>query len=477
MKSKKLRGKFSSPNEVCEESGESFPAQKSTVHLPKTSIMLASSKVEEIIQKVIHEKMVQPLIVNVLLDKESIGEFHQSFSKLVEKYPFPFNWSSMNKGPIDQNSNSSDWIIELHLSSQAKFREQVEKEFTYQVAQQEEQKVDWPLIYDLVMRAGFSLEDFNFNNSLKIRLLELQGENEEENMAEIRQFLETKLPKDSNPFHIVGIKVSKASGLQPGQLLHSFLLKESHIYNEALFNRGMIHDHKSDYFYLCLDNKKRKILDLHGKRIQNNGNYDGRTAKQARAETLDFILQAYETFQDEVTVLTGRGNHIGSNGQKGVLYAAFEKEWINDESIVSIIKKYHPLSGNGGYKIIFVKSKKLGLSTARNEEALPHVKKAISQMIQKRQSRLFLQMDPKADPKARLFPGNQEYKLMTCLAQDLSLKEPAFFKSISPISFYSKPGELRFIFNHRNSRYPGSMSWGNCFGNSINEGTIGSQEK
>jgi len=285
----------------------------------------------------------------------------------------------------------------------------------------------------------------------------------------MRKFLETKLPKDSNPFHIVGFKINKASGLTPSQLLNSFLKKVSYEYNNSLFNRGMIQDPKSDYLYLCMDNDNRKILDLHGKKDQSSGIYEGRNVKQAREETLNFIMQAYETFQDEVTVLTGRGNHVSSNGQKGVLYEAFEKEWINDKSLASVIKSYYPLEGNGGYKVVLIKPKKLDLGTKSIEEAVPLIKQAISQIIKKGQTRLFLQMNPKLS----ISPGSHEYKLMACLAHDLCIHDTALFKLISPISFYSKPGELRFIFNQRHPRYPDSMSWGDCFGNSINEGTIG----
>jgi len=466
-KPRKSREKHGAPDEG-EEFKEKLLTHKPTLYLPKDSIGQLILKTEEIIRQILKEKRDDPLRVYVTIDKEKIGDFNDSFFNLVKKYPFPFNWSTTNTGPIDQNAIDADWLLELKLSSQAKIREQVEKDFVYQIDPLQEEKVEWPLIYDLAMRSGFSIEDFKFNNSLKIRVLELQAKTEEENLEEIQKFLATKLPKDSNPFHIVGIKVNKNSGIKPGQLLKSFRTRESH-YIKAIIDRGTIYDSQSDYFYLCLDNENRKILDLHGKKNQSSGLFEGRNVEQAHAETLEFIKQAYETFQDEITVLTGRGNHVNPNGKSGVLHEAFEKEWIKNKFLAPLIKGYYPLEGNGGYKITLVKTKKLDLGEKSIEDALPLIKETIIRMIEKGQSRLFLQMSSKEKASS----DDRRYPLLTSLARDWCSKDPSFFKSISPISFESKPRELKMIFNKRHPRYPNSMSWGNYFGISINEGTIG----
>ena len=122
-----------------------------------------------------------------------------------------------------------------------------------------------------------------------------------------------------------------------------------------------------------------------------NGAYEGRNVKQGRKEVYDFIIKAYENFQDEVTVLTGRGKHINSNGQKGVLYAAFKKEWMKEKDLSPIIKMFFPIEGNGGYKVVLVKPKKLEVLSENFIESLPLIKKLIADMVQKRQTRLLIQ--------------------------------------------------------------------------------------
>lgn len=452
------------------ESIEEMLAITPAIHLPHEPIDQLIIKVESHIQQVLEEKRADPLRVYVPLPRQSdIPDFYKAFHELIKKYPFPFNWGSINKGPIDKTKSDSPWHLELQLSSQARFREQVEKEFVYQVSSQEKEMVDWELIYRLVMKSGFSLEDFKFNNALRVRVLELQGNNEKECVEEIKHFLDNKLSKDINPFHIIALKINKPSGLKAGQLLQIYF---HHIspYRKDISRRGTIYnDDEADYLYLCLDNESRKILDLHGKKHQTTGRYEGRNAHQGREETVNFIVQAYEDFQEEVTILTGRGNHINSNGQKGVLNAAFKEKWMKEARLVPILKKCFPVTGGGGYKVKLIKPKKLDLTVVNFSETVPLVKQTIFEMVQNKQARLLLSLDFKGNPLIR----NPEFELMMHLTQHLMEKEAELFKNIYPLSFEAESGKLRIIFNKVHPRAPHSLRFGNYFGISLVEGNMG----
>ncbi len=439
------------------KSSKNSSLQQSIIHLSQYPLEETLPEIEKYIQQVIQEKREKPLIVNVALEnnKPAVLEFHNSFSKLVEKYPFPFSWCKINKGPDNQINNPA-WIIELQLSSRARARELVEKEFAYHYSDADTKKINWPIIYDLAMSSGFSVEDFKFNNSLKIRFLELQGEDEEKDLKEVQVFLEETIAKNTNPFHIVSIKINNTLGLEPIQFFDACSQKTAH-----LDIRGRIHDPENGYLYLCLNNTQRNTLDLHGKLTPKG--FEGRNVQQARKDILAFIIQAYETFQDKVTVLTGRGNHINPNGTSGVLYKGF-KEWIEDESVSHIVKSHFPVGGDGGYTVILRKLQKLRLNHQQIKETAAPIIKIIPQMLQRKQSRLLLQTKP--------ILHNQEYELIMNLVESLALQNSALFASISPFSFEAKPGVIRLILNHPHPRYPSTMCLGNCFGTPIHEGTI-----
>ena len=423
--------------------------------------------VEKTIQHVIQEKRERPVKINVALSQKDIGSFHEAFTTLVKKYPFPFTWSITNKGLSALEEDESSYILELSLSSLAKEREEVETSYVYQVSQEEEEKVNWPHVFDVAMQSKFRLEDFKFNNSIKIRILELQSNTEEKTLDEFCQILKTRLPKDNNPFHILGIQVNKEVGLAQGKMLEGLLRKVSEA-NVGLRSRGMVCDSQSDSLYICLDNAHRKILDLHGTKHLTTGEYEGRSVKEAGQETQNFIIQAYETFKEDVTVLTGRGNHVNANGTKGALKEAFKNDWMKDSFLSSIIKNHFPLEGEGGYKVVFVKAENLDLNNKNQLESLYLLRQAIAQMAQQKKTRLRVSLGHQAVPLSQ----NPEFHLMMQVCKDLQIDNPQLLKSVSPISFESTPGEMKIIFNKEHPKSSSSFCFANSYGSPSVFGTI-----
>lgn len=442
--------------------------QREAIRLPKSPYQDYIPIIETLIQKVIQDKIEIPLKVHVLLDFAERDDFHDAFDHLVSiytKYPSQFSWSKGNKGSIKREDGTSSCLFELTFVSHAKERERVEKGFAYQISQDNAQKVNWPYVYDVAMRSGFTLDDFKFNNTIKIRLLDCQGNTEEKISEEFHQFLEQQLPKDHNPFHIIGITFNPKIKKEHGCILDGFLKTAGEFSNDWR-SRGTVFDAPNGALYLCLNNRNRKLLDLHGKLLPS-GQYEGRSVKVAGQETKEFMMQAYETFKDEVTVLTGRGKHVNANKTKGVLKEAFT-DWMQDEQLLPLIKTYIPLEGNGAYKAIFVKTCKLNLSNTKTQNILPCIKKTIAQMVAQNKKRLWITLDPGEENS----PHNREFHLMMSLYADLQDNSPQFAELLLPISFESKPGEMKIIFNKQHSKCPYSFTFFSGHGNSGVVGTI-----
>lgn len=455
--------------EVKSQTAPTKPKPGSLVRLPKNTIENMVAEVESYIQHIMQNKIEDPIRVHVLLTHQDIPAFHDAFTVVREKYPFPFSWSIWNKGPSKVESEQPSWVLELTLSSLAKERERVEKQFVYKSSDEDKKTVDWRTIYDVAMRSGFDLEDFKFNNAIKIRILELNGESEAEDLQTFQHFVEDTVAKDENPFHILRITLNKKAKGHYHEMYDVFRRKLSEL-NAGQYDddRGVVFDSQEGLLYLCRDNTHRRILNLHGKCLPS-GQYEGRSVKQAGLETQTFILQAYEMFQEDVTVLTGRGNHVNATGQRGVLKEAF-RDWMEVEPFPSIVKSYCLWGGDGGYKVTFKKIQKLNLNNSNipDQNPIPIIKETIAQMIEQKKRRLHIILDEQEEPSK----GNREFNLLMGLYADLHKNNNEIAKLITPLSFEGTPREMKIIFNKQHSKNPFSFTFGNSFGSTSTLGTI-----
>jgi DNA-nicking Smr family endonuclease len=434
-------------------------------------ISLSNSTVEEnvpiveaLIQSVIERKIETPVMVHVSLPPTELPDFREAFSTLVNRYPSPFTWSMGNKGYRNQGTDHPTCLLELSLVSHAKKRERLQVRSIYQISQEDEKKVNWPYVVDVAMRSNFTSEDLTFKNSIKVRLLNLQGKSEERILEEFYQFLEQRLLKDNNPFHILGITFNSKIKENTGSMLGGFLKKVSEV-QVGLSSRGTVFDPPNGSLYICLDNTQRKRLDLHAKRLTPIG-YDGKSVKEADQETQDFIMQAYETFKEDITVLTGRGNHVNFDGSKGVLKAAFG-DLMKDERFFPLIKNYFLLEGEGGYKVSFVPICDLNLHTNQKNN-LSCIGNTIAQMIEQNKKRLRITLNPEKGVQT----PNREFNFMLSIYADLQKNNEQLAKSILPLSFESTPGEMKVIFNKQHPKSPSSFTFADSFGSTSVFGTI-----
>lgn len=431
--------------------------KESVISLPESPFEENIPIIEALIKKVIQEKIDIPVKVYLPIRYEKMSDFSKAFIELVSKYPPPFTWERTTKGLSNLKDGTPYCIAELTLKSLAKKMEEVEKKFVYQCPPDEKTNINWLDIYDVAMRSGFTLKDFDFNNSIKIRTIELTGNDEQEDLRVFQQFLEQKLTKDINPFHIVKITLNKKAKGRHGEMYNVFLKK---IYDVGLDcpNLAKSINLEEGIIYLCLENIHRKRLDLHG----------GRTVKQAEAETREFIMQSYETFKKDTTIVTGRGNHVNANGKAGIIRDAFVSWVKKDEELSTIIKEYFPVEGEGGYRVKFVEIRNININDINHQDTLPFVKGVISKMAEKNNKRLCITIADKEESNT----CNKEFKLMSSIYGYLCRNDEKLAKLISPISFESKPGEMKIIFNHKHSKSMGGFTFGNSYGSTSIIGTI-----
>jgi len=356
--------------------------------------------------------------VRVTVGKESLATFHTGFSKLVAKHSFPFTWQLNGKGPIAGGIG-----FDVRLASLAKLRREVEHNYVYKVSESDKKRIHWSLVYDLMLRSGFSVGDFRFNNAAKVRLFTLEGKTLDNNYTDIQRFLTTTLPKDIEPFHIVGFEVPEVLGFEAGDMLSHFSRMAAR--DSRIEARGMIYDNEKGWFYICLNNAGRQTLDLHGRK-DAEGKYDGRRIKDAHEDTHAFLQDAYLGFRDTATVITGRGKHAGPHGEKGVLKKAFK----HDKALAPFIKKSHPIKGDGGYHVTLPKAPCLDLNGLELKEALTQLIKATSQAKKAGHNRLRLKVEQPFGDK--LLAQYTHYLVLGGYTFDFSITEA--------------PGELRLIF-------------------------------
>jgi len=442
-----------------------FSAQPEVINIFKNVVVETMQTIEPLIQKVIQEKIEEPQKVRVLLNRKDLGPFYEAFLPHIQKNIFPFTWSMINKGSSNSSNEQAPWVIEITFKSYAKLRERVEKEFVYQISEEDRQKVNWENIFAAAMRSGLTPEDFRFNKSIKVRAIELKGDSETQDLQEFEQLLSARLPKDGNPFHILSMTLNRRAKGHYGEIYGAFLQKVSDA-NIGYRIPGMVVDLENGLLYLFLDNSHRKILDLHGKQLPS-GKYEGRSEKTAEQETPDFIMQAYETFKNEVTVLTGRGNHINANGQKGVLKEAFEK-WMGTDLFSAIIKNYSALEGDGGYKVKFKKIQNLDLTRNDPINFIPLITQTICQMPQQKQTRLHIILKPQ--DVGSIY--DREFALITSVFADLQAHHKDLAKLIIPISIELTPGKIKVILNREHPKSPKFFTFADSYGSPSVYGTI-----
>lgn len=269
--------------------------------------------------------------------------------------------------------------------------------------------------YNLMVRAGFEKEDFKqgkygFQDKIFVKHILLNKPTIEECEEELRTNVSTILRKAKQPY------VTFIFELQPNT---PFRLYDVYTHNDntpkdlwRYFHEELggpaatITEELEKRLYLCFYNIKQNMLDLHGASVD-----------EAFDKLSSFILERYDNFEDECTVITGRGNHINPNGEAGILHNSFKK-WVKRE-LKPYIKTYIPSKGDGGYKVILRKPVKVVLSNQSFELNLQQATTSFLQANQTNNKRLVI-------THQQLQPDIYYYKLVIALLNELADKHAIY---------------------------------------------------
>ncbi len=188
-----------------------------------------------------------------------------------------------------------------------------------------------------------------------------------------------------------------------------------------------IYETDENRLYLCVYNDKRKTLNLHGftKGEKSNGIWKRHALNIVR----DFIKEKYDQFQSDCMVITGRGNHINSDGTRGVLLSAFLK-WMQDPEIKPLVEKSVSINGGGGFRVFLKKPTVCDITKLDpKENPLQVIAEQFQRMIH--------------EGKDRLLIKTNDTELNNKLIMHLLVNHTY---EIPPFSLTQVPGELRFTF-------------------------------
>lgn len=297
------------------------------------------------------------------LKGQYINEHWKWLLHTIRTHNYPISIGGRNNSTEGSKSDQGVWDIyhnEITITNNTQKEIEARELFAYQF---HGGKLDTTCInpitfYNLMVRAGFEKEDFKqgkhgFQDKIFVKHILLNKPTIEECDEELRTSVSTILRKAKQPY------VTFIFELQPNT---PFRLSDVYTYNDntpkdlwRYFHQELggpaatITETIENRLYLCFYNLKRNMLDLHGASVD-----------EAFDKLSSFILERYDNFEDEYTVITGRGNHINSNGEAGILHKSFKK-WVKGE-LKPYIKTYIPSKGDGGYKLILRKPTKVVLS-------------------------------------------------------------------------------------------------------------------
>ncbi|MBL0941291.1 MAG: Smr/MutS family protein [Alphaproteobacteria bacterium] len=305
----------------------------------------------------------------------------------LTSHKYPVAIGGRNKGSEGAKSEkgfAEIYFMELYIKNYAHKEIEARESFAYHFhgGWLDEFRVNPLTFYNLMVRAGFRKEDFEegkygYQDKILVKPIMLQGATLPSCFAEVKKTVSSMLTKVTHPY------VTFVFELNPKA---SFTLNELYTYDNNNLSRwffkefgnlATIIEPKENRIYLCFNNDKRTTLDLHEMAYE-----------EAFVQVVGFIEERYDNFDSECKIITGRGNHVNSNGSRGVLHKSFEK-WAERPELKPLIKKYMPY-GDGGYIVMLHKPQRLVLNGNSEEQHIERIIRSVLETDKAGQDRLII---------------------------------------------------------------------------------------
>jgi hypothetical protein len=284
---------------------------------------------------------------------EDMGQYTDWLLARMRHYKYPISISGGNYATEGDKSAEGVWDIykqELKIENYAHKELQAREQFAYKFfgGKIDTSQIDPGSFYNLMVRAGFTPEHFEegkhgFQDKIFVKPILLREHNIKKCLIDLRNHIISTLEKAEQPYVTFVFRLEKKTPFCVSKLYSHDNGSLSRYFCEKLsIPRATIIEPREKQIYLCFVNDRRKRLDLHHTSVE-----------EAFEKVHEFITRKYHKFEKNCTVITGRGNHVNTNGQKGVLHKKF-KEWAQNE-LNLYIESIKPIAQDGGYEVVLKK--------------------------------------------------------------------------------------------------------------------------
>jgi hypothetical protein len=307
--------------------------------------MSVQSYLDYLIQQTFKNSINKKIHVDVAED--DFQSFCEWESKARASYCYPHSLGFKNNGKRLEDGQEF-YKIELSLKNDTRQEEIARTSFFYRYyeGQLDLSLIDLSTFYNLMVKAGFTEADFDqgdikgktgYQNNIYVKPFVLGQSNVEKCTLELKTTLESILKKAKQSYVCVIFNIADGNLLKINEV-------GSRILGRYLFEQyypchlATILEQVENRLYLCFQNDRRQLLDLHGLSM-----------KEAQEKIASFLAEKSAHQTTECTIITGRGNH-GTTPYQGKIFKAFP-EWVKSAPLKEYVKSFYSISKKGGYRV------------------------------------------------------------------------------------------------------------------------------
>lgn len=354
---------------------------------------------QPILEKAIRKSIENPAYIersfNVDVHRDDFTNFHNWLAEFRDQYKYPIGIGLSGNGAegerVDRKYEVYHEEIKIHNYTKKEESAREVNEYKFFGGKLDPRLINERTFYNLMARVGFTEEDFKngatgIQGRIAVKPIQLKSKTLANLKKELESIIEPTLLKSAEAYVSFVFNFPSESEYTLNDI---FKFEEGIITSHFReFDRlATIFENDENRLYLCFQNDRRKILDLHG--YEKDGKFNGISKVFAFELVREHISEAYDAYKDECTILTGRGKHRNENGSRGILVAAFP-DWMKDESIKPFVKTFVPY-GEGGFKVILNKPLKCDLTKPNlRNDPLQIVAAKLKQLIDSEDDRLLI---------------------------------------------------------------------------------------
>lgn len=372
-------------------------------------------QLDHLIEKTLCDSSYEKRTFCFQIKREDWARYLQWENVLRRRCKYPIGYTSANVGCEGDRVGGvyQTYHKELTLINATQKEEEARRSFAYRFFEGrfDESRINSYTFYNLMVRAGFTIEDFekgqyDYQDRIFVKPIRLEQTILPLCSQEFQKIIDTNLRAIHYPFVTFVFELLLTADYKVQDLPFH--------YKHNLLATIVAEDERR--LYLCFLNDESNVLDLHGMSF-----------KEAFERVKLFIQKKYANYTETCQIITGRGNHIKPGSPPGLLFSSFP-QWMKDKKNRLLVKRCIP--SDGSYTVLLKKPVECDLMKFNREQSSYEiVRDTLRDMIKTKDLRLRIKVDDTD------FCGR--------LLHFLALKEPGLFQEISPFSIETLPNELR----------------------------------